>query len=418
MAGNGDRVEEATVSGRGGGTFEAVQITDDVYWVGAIDWGVRDFHGYATRRGTTYNAYLVLAEKITLIDTVKAPFAAELLSRVASVVDPAKVAYVISNHAEMDHSGGLGEVLAELKPEKVLASAMGVKALGEHFDLDGQVTGVADGETLSLGNATLTFVEARMLHWPDSMMSYLAERQLLFSNDAFGMHLAASERFDDEVEEWLLEYEAARYFANILLPFSPLIKRLLDKVAGLGIDIGMIATSHGPIWRKSPGKIVSLYGKWAAGERSNKAVVVFDTMWQSTAKMARAIGEGLTEGGASAKLLPLRVAHRSDVAAELLDAGALVVGSPTLNNNMFPTVADALTYVRGLRPRGMIGAAFGSYGWGGEAVRQIEDILREMKVELAADGLKTKYVPDEAALRECRDLGVKIAGRLKGMVKV
>ena len=415
---NDNPPEEATVRSSAASSFEAVKVTDQVYWVGAIDWGVRDFHGYATDRGSTYNAYLILADKITLIDTVKAPFAGELLSRIASVVDPAKVDYVISNHAEMDHSGALREVLEALNPEKVFASAMGVKALEEHFHLDGHVTGVADGETLSLGSAGLTFVEARMLHWPDSMMTYLAEERLLFSNDAFGMHLASSERFDDELQQWLLEEEAARYFANILLPFSPLIAKLLEKVAGLGIDIDMIATSHGPIWRKGGDRIASLYATWASGERGDTAVVVFDTMWQSTAKMARAIGEGLTAGGARVKLMPLRAAHRSDVAVELLDAGALLVGSPTLNNNMFPTVADVLTYVKGLRPRGLIGAAFGSYGWGGQAVGQIEDILRDMKVDLAADGLKTKYVPDAAALRECRDLGVKIAGKLKGMVKV
>ncbi len=396
-----------------GSPFAAVKVTDRVYWVGAIDWGVRDFHGYATQRGSTYNAYLVLAEKIALVDTVKAPFVGELLARVASVIDPARIDYLISNHAEMDHSGGLPEVIEAVRPEKVFASAAGVDALGKHFSLASEVTAVRDGEGLSLGNARLTFVEARMLHWPDSMMTYLAEDRVLMSNDAFGMHLASSQRFADEIEGATLEYEAAKYYANILLPLSPLVSKLLDKVGKLGIAIDVVAPSHGPIWRKDCTRVVDWYAGWAAGRAKRKAVVAYDTMWQSTAAMARTIGDGLAAAGVETKVMPLRESHRSDVATELLDAGVLLVGSPTLNNGVFPTVADALSYLKGLRPRNLIGAAFGSYGWSGEAVGHIEEALEAMKIGLVVEGLKAEYVPDTKDLAKCWALGRQVAEQLR-----
>ena len=394
------------------GSFQAVQVTDHVYWVGAVDWEIRDFHGYQTPRGSTYNAYLVLGDKIALVDTVKAPFFDEMVSRIASVVDPGRVAHIVSNHAEMDHSGALPEAISALAPEQVFASTLGVKALKDHFHLDREIVAVKDGEALSLGNVSLTFAEMRMLHWPDSMATYLAEDALLLSNDAFGMHLASSQRFDDELDQSLLEYEAAKYYANILLPLSALIPKAIERASKLG-PIKVIAPSHGPIWRSRWPRIVELYSAWAAGQRTEKAVVIYDTMWQSTALMARAVVEGLTAGGVVAKLMPLRACHRSDVAAEILDAGALVVGSPTLNNGIFPTVADVLSYLRGLKPRGLIGAAFGSYGWGGEAIGQLETALTEMKVELAGEAVKAVYVPDASVFARCSALGQLVAQRLR-----
>jgi flavorubredoxin len=393
--------------------LSAVKLTDTVYWVGAIDWNVRDFHGYATSGGTTYNAYLVLADKVTLIDTVKSPFRDELVARISSVIDPKKIDYIVSNHAEMDHSGSLSDIAAAVGPEKVFASPMGAKALDDHFRPAFEITPVKDGDEISLGNRTVTFLETRMLHWPDSMVSYLKEERLLFSQDAFGMHLASSERFDDELDDYLLEHEAAKYYANILLPFSHLILKLFERLSGLGLEFETIAPDHGPIWRKKGGRILELYGKWAKQERTNRAVVVYDTMWGSTGKMAASIADGLTGGGASVKVLKLRAAHRSDIATELLDAGALIVGSPTINNNIFPTIADLLVYLKGLKPKGLIGAAFGSYGWSGESVKQIEELLRGMNVDLIAEGLKTRYVPDDNALASCRELGETIASRLR-----
>jgi flavorubredoxin len=393
--------------------FEAVKVNDHVYWVGAIDWSIRNFHGYATERGTTYNAYLILADKITLVDTVKAPFRGEMLSRVASVTDPRKIDYIVSNHSEMDHSGCLPEVIQAVKPEKVFASAMGSKTLSEHFHLDHEIVALKSGESLSLGNLNLTFLETRMLHWPDSMFTYLVEDELLFSQDAFGMHLASGERFADEIDGWILDQEAAKYYANILLPYSPLVTKLIEKVGQMDMSLGTIAPDHGPIWRKEVNRMPELYARWAAQKPTNKALVVYDTMWQSTDLMARAIADGLVTGGAVAKLMPLRSCQRSEVATEVLDAGALLVGSPTINNNVFPTVADLLSYLKGLKPQNLIGAAFGSYGWSGEAVDQVKDVLGQMKVDLVGENLKTKYVPDEEALARCFSLGSLVAEKLK-----
>ena len=392
--------------------MRAVKITENVYWVGAIDWNIRDFHGYATRRGSTYNAYLVLAEKPTLIDTVKAPFRQEMLARVASVIDPRDIAVIVSNHAEMDHTGSLPEVIREIDPGEIYASPMGVKVLGELFSLDREVKAVRDGETVNLGNRALTCWETRMLHWPDSMFSYLSEDRLLFSQDAFGMHLASSERFDDEIDPAVLAYEAATYYANILMPFSPQVEKLLERVGGLGVEFAIVAPDHGPVWRKDFAGILDSYARWAGRRPSRKAVVAYATMWHSTELMARALAEGLAERGISVKVMSLSENHRSDVAYEVLEAGILAVGSPTLNNNMFPLAADVLTYLKGLRPRTPLGAAFGSYGWSGESVAQIEAILSDMKVELPEESVRVKNVPGVDVLGRCRDLGVLLGDKL------
>jgi flavorubredoxin len=394
-------------------TFTAQKVAENIYWVGAIDWKIRDFHGYATHRGTTYNAFLVMTDKITLIDTVKAPFLNQLMSRIASVVDPSRIDYIVSNHAEMDHTGCLPQVIDLVKPEKVFASTMGVKAISNHFGPAMKIDAVKDGDTLDLGNASLNFVETRMLHWPDSMLTYMPEQELLFSQDGFGMHLASSERFDDELADWLLETEAAKYFANILLPFSAQVSKVLERVTELGIPIKTIAPDHGPIWRKDPMKIVNLYSHWAKQEATKKAVIVYDTMWESTATMAHAVGDGIMAEGMQIKMIPLKYSHRSDLATELLQAGALVVGSPTMNNNLFPTVADALTYIKGLKPKNLVGGTFGSYGWSGEGVAQVTEMMRAMKIDLVSDGVKSNYVPTDDVLAECHTLGVTIAKRVK-----
>lgn len=385
--------------------FKAVKISDHVYWVGAIDWNIRDFHGYMTKRGSTYNAYLVLADKITLMDTVRAPFREEMIARIASVANPADIHYIISNHSEMDHTGCLPEVIDAVKPEKVFTSVMGAKTLKEIFHLNQDLIPLKDGDHLSLGNMTLSFMETRMLHWPDSMFSYLVEEQLLFAQDAFGMHLACSQRFDDEVDPAILRYEAATYFANILMPYSALITKLLARVAAAGLSFKMIAPDHGPVWRRDISGIISRYAEWADRKPSRKAVVVYGTMWHSTEKMALAITEGLLSHGIEVKVMSMDECHRSDVAYELLNAAALIVGSSTLNNNLLPGMADIMTYLKGLKPRNLIGAAFGSYGWSGEAPRQIQEMLTELKVELVTDPIQTRHVPDPAVLSQCYDLG-------------
>ncbi|HBL53307.1 MAG TPA: MBL fold metallo-hydrolase [Syntrophaceae bacterium] len=393
--------------------YSAIKISDHVYWVGAIDWSIRDFHGYTTPHGSTYNAYLIMADKITLIDAVKAPFMGEMLARIASVVDPSKIDYIVSNHSEQDHSGCLFEVIDRIKPEKVFASTMGVKTLKDIFHDNYNILPVKDGEILSLGNMDLKFMETRMIHWPDSMFSYLEKDGLLFSQDAFGMHLATFERFADELPVDQLTYEAATYYANIILPYSPVVLKTLEKVAATGWAIKIFAPDHGPVWRRDLGFILGLYQKWAMQKATNKAVVVYATMWHSTEMMAKAIAESMAREGVCVKLLSMNDVHRSEVVYEVLEAGVLIVGSSTLNNNMLPQMADVMTYLKGLKPVNLIGAAFGSYGWSGESVKDLEAILREMKVDIVADSVSVKHVPGSDVLEKCSKLGKTIAAELK-----
>ena len=395
--------------------FKAVQVSEKVYWVGAIDWNITDFHGYATRNGSTYNAYIVLDDKITLVDTVKLSFMDEMMARIASVVDPEDISVIVSNHSEMDHSGSLPDVVKMVKPDNVYASKMGLKAIKKHFHSDCSVTAIEDGSSINIGNMEMSFYETRMLHWPDSMFTYLSGEGILFSQDAFGMHLASYERFADEIDDSILDCEAAKYFANILMPYAQLIPRLIDRLNKLELSINSIFPDHGPAWRKEEdiAKIIEQYVVWSEQKPTPKAVVVFDTMWNSTDLMARAIADGIASGGIHVKVMSLHSCHRSDVATEVLESGALIVGSPTLNKNMFPTVADVMIYLKGLKPKNLIGASFGSYGWGGEAVKQLDVILDEMHVEKVSDSLRVEYVPDEEALTQCFYLGKLVAERLK-----
>lgn len=393
--------------------MNAIKLTDNVFWVGAIDWAIRDFHGYATDQGTTYNAYLILDKKITLIDTVKKPFKQELINRISSIVDPKKIDYIISNHAEMDHSGCLPEMIELIKPEKVFASTAGVKALEGHFHAGLDIIPVKTGDEICIGNFNLSFIETKMLHWPDSMFTYLKEKAILFSQDGFGMHLATKKIFDDEIPEYLLESEAGKYFANILMPYSDKVLDLLEQVTAMKLPIKLIATDHGPIWRSRIPMILKLYKKWAEHKPGPKAIVVFDTMWESTTKMATAIAEGISDAGIDIKVMPMASNHRSDIATEILNASALIVGSSTLNNNIFPTMADVLTYLKGLRPSNLIGASFGSYGWSGEAVKQLNEYLSAMQIVLVNDGLRIKHVPTQDDLNQCYDFGKEIAEKLK-----
>ena len=400
------------------GHLKAIQITDSIYWVGAIDWAIRDFHGYATREGSTYNAYLIIADKITLIDTVKAAFKDEMLARIASVIDPTKIDYIVSNHAEFDHSGALPATVAEVKPEKVFASKMGVKALTAHFRPDFEITAVSTGDELDIGGKTLSFIETRMLHWPDSMFTYLKEDEILFSQDAFGMHLATAKLFVDEHPMHIIKWESEKYFANILLPYTGKILALIKSLGEMDLPLKMIATDHGPIWRGDDIQtVLQWYSEWSTQPLYPKAVIIYDTMWGSTAKMATSIADGIRSTGIDVKLLPLAGSDRSDVATEMLDSGALIVGSPTLNNQIFPSLADALTYLKGLRPSNLIGASFGSHGWSGEAVKYLNQYLTDMNVELISDGIKTQYVPDEAILTECYQLGTSVGNELKNRLK-
>ena len=386
-----------------------IEIAKGIFWVGVIDWNIRDFHGYSTHDGTSYNAYLVLDEKITLIDTVKKEFADELIHNISRIIDPKKIAYLISNHTEMDHSGGLPRIMHKVGEDKPLfCSKVGHKNLSMHFPQKWNYRPVENGGQLSLGQRTLTFMETRMLHWPDSMFTYAVEDNILFSSDAFGQHYAGMEMFDDRIGEAIMPH-ARKYFANILLPYSPLILKLVDQVKEMRLVLKMICPDHGIIWRKDPGKIINAYVKWSMQEPKRKALVIYDSMWHSTEIMAEAIVESLIQAGVDARPMHLRKWHRSDIITEVLDAGAIIVGSPTLNNGLFPTVSDFLTYMKGLKPKNKIGAAFGSYGWSGEAVKLINNELAEMKFDVIGPGVKYQFVPDEKGIKACHELGGKIA---------
>jgi len=392
--------------------MKPVELAKDIYWVGAIDWNIRDFHGYSVYKGSTYNAYLIMDEKITLIDTVKREFADELMDNISTLVDPRKIDYVISNHTEMDHSGGLPRVMHRVGEDKPLyCSQMGYKNLSKHFSQKWNYQPVESGGELNLGKRTLTFLETRMLHWPDSMFTYAKEDKILFSSDAFGQHYAGLERFDDEVGEAIMPH-ARKYFANILLLYAPLVLKLVEEVTKMGLSIEMICPDHGIMWRRDPSKIINAYVQWSKQAPQRKAVVVYDTMWHSTETMALTIVEALGARGVDARPYHLRANHRSDVITEVLDAGAVVVGSPTLNNGLFPTVSDFLTYLKGLKPKNKIGAAFGSYGWSGEAVKLLSAELETMKFDVIDPGVKLQYVPDEEGLEACRNLAEKIARAL------
>jgi flavorubredoxin len=388
-----------------------IELAPKVYWVGAIDWTIRDFHGYLTEDGSTYNAYLILDDHITLIDTVKKEFVPEMLARVAEIVDPARIDYIVSNHVEMDHSGGLPEVIARVQPANVFCSPRGKEGLSRHFKQDWPLVEVKTGSELSLGTYNLAFLETPMLHWPDSMMTYLKEEQILFSSDAFGAHLAGSSRFDDGLPTFPLDYarQLKKYYANILMPFGSLVTQLFGKIAQLGLTFKIIAPDHGLIYRKHIDWVLEAYRRWAAGVPARKALVIYDTMWHSTELLAEAFTCGLTDAGVEAQMHHLRRTHSSDIVTEVLDAGLLLFGSPTLNNQMFPTMAMFLNYLKGLAPKNKAAMAFGSFGWSGQAVGLINQEIEAMKLKLAHEGFKVKYIPDPEEMAAAQALGAKLA---------
>lgn len=392
-----------------------IRVAEEVYWVGAIDWNVRNFHGYTytTPRGTTYNAYLVRDEKIALVDTVASQFAGEMLGRIRELVDPGRIDYLIANHGEIDHSGAIPEVLKLAPQAKLVCSKRGVESLGRYLPGDWDFMVVGTGDEISLGRKTLTFIEAPMLHWPDSMFTYVKEEALLLPNDAFGQHLASSQRFADEVDEWVLFDEAARYYSNILWPFSPLVLKKIKEIQKTGLEISTIAPSHGLIWRKNPGKIIEAYARWAKGEARQKVLVVYETMWGSTGKIARALLEGIASEGVEAGLYSLPQADRSEVIKELLEAKGILVGSSTHNQRMLLNMAAFLEDLKGLKPAGKIGAAFGSYGWAAKAVQQMEEDLREAGIEVVEADLSFKFAPPEGEIEKAFEFGKAFARRVK-----
>ena len=386
-----------------------MQIAPNIYDVGVQDWAVRDFHGYKTERGATYNSYLIMGEKITLIDTVKAPFAEELLQNISRVTPLESIDYIVINHVEPDHSGAMPALAKACPKAKFIISMAGKNEAIQHYGDIFDFEVVKDGATLNIGKRSLVFAMMTMLHWPDSMATYCVEDKILFSNDAFGEHYATSKRFDDEVDEADLFYEARKYFANILWPYAKLIGKAITKVGGL--EIKMIAPSHGVVWRKNIAKIVECYSKWGQGVCDGSLVIAYDSMWGGTEKLARAIARGAQKAGVEVKVFKLSATPNSTVAAEVFTASGLLVGSPTLNSGMMPSMGSLLTYLKGLAPTGKKVAAFGTFGWAGGAQKDMEELLGKISKEVLP-GHTCKWTPQPTNLESAEQFGYDFAQSL------
>jgi len=390
-----------------------VKIKENIYWAGYIDWNLRNFHGYSTPSGSSYNAYLILDEQPTLIDTVKHYGYDEMLSRLKEIMDPSKIKYIISNHTEMDHSGSIGKILKLCPNAQIVCSPKGEEGLRRHFKENWNFKVVNSGDTLNIGKKNLKFFLMPMVHWPDSMATYSAEDNILFPNDAFGQHFASYERFAEEVGTDIAIKEATKYYANIVMPYGGQVLKALDALSDIKID--MICPSHGLIWRRKEDleKIIALYKKWANYESGKSVVIVYDTMWHSTETMARALYELMDKENIAVKLYSLQNTHISDIIAEIISAKVVMVGSPILNNKILPDMGAFLTYVKGLKPKGRYGFTFGSYGWAKAGFKELEDSLKESGMELLAEGKYINYIPDANELDSFKDIIAKVKTLVK-----
>lgn len=393
-----------------------VKVKNNVHWVGKIDWELRKFHGneYSTRRGSTYNSYLIDENKTALVDTVWAPFAKEYVSNLAREIDLKKIDFVVANHAEIDHSGALPELLERIPDTPVYCTANGVKSLTGHYHREWNFQVVKTGDSLSLGSKELIFIEAPMLHWPDSMFCYLTGDNILFSNDAFGQHYASEYLFNDLVDQNELFSECLKYYANILTPFSSLVEKKIQEFLSLGLPLDIICTSHGVIWRKDPVQIVEQYLKWAKSYQENQITIVYDTMWNSTRVMAERIAEGIrrTDPDVNVKLFNIAGSDKNDVVAEVFKSKAVVFGSPTINRGILTSLAGLLEEIKGLSFKDKKAAVFGSYGWSGESTRILAESLQQAGFTVVDDGLKMLWNPSEQSIEECVSYGQKLAKEL------
>jgi len=387
------------------------EICKGVYWVGVVDWALKHFHGYelSTLRGSSYNSYLITGDKNVLVDTVWGPFSEQLIKNIREIMDPAKLDMVVANHSEVDHSGGLPAVMRHAPDARVVVSKRGLESVEGHFHQPWNFQAVQTGDKISIGKKELVFIEAPMLHWPDSMFTYLTGDNLLMPNDAFGQHYATAFRFNDEVDQQELFEEALKYYANILTPFSSMVTKKIEELLAMKVPVDIIAPSHGIIWRKEPLQIVTRYREWAAQVPEKTAVILYDSMWGGTRLMAEAIGDGLAAGGVPYEIYFLPTSDRNNVITEIFKARAVIIGSPTFNQGLLPTITPILEDLKGLKFQNKIGAAFGSYGWSGESVKIIEDHLEKCKIPVAAEVVRAKWQPRPDDLANCRKLGSAMA---------
>lgn len=394
------------------------KITDRVSWVGKTDWELKRFHGdeLSTDRGSSYNAYLVRDEKTVLIDTVWRPYDREFVSRLKETIDLHAIDYIVMQHNEVDHSGALMELMREIPDTPIYCTKKGEAILRGHYHQNWHFVNVRTGDKLSLGSVELTFIEAPMLHWPDTMFSYLSGEEILFSNDAFGQHFASESLYDDGVEEQeALMYEAMKYYANILCPFSAMVGRKVKELQAMQLPIKLICPSHGLIWRKQPALIVEKYQQWAEAYQEQRVTIAYDTMWQSTRLMAEAIADGIRDvlPAYEVKLMNAAKDDKNDILTEMFRSRAILVGSPTVNNGYTYAIAGLLEMMKGMKLKKKLGAAFGSYGWSGEGAKQIAEHLATAGLNVSVEGYRTPWVPDEEALAQCRAFGQEFAKQLE-----
>lgn len=390
-----------------------INVKNNVYWVGKTDWELRKFHGdeYSTHRGSTYNSYLIKEEKVALVETVWAPYSKEFVTNLANEIDLKKIEYVIANHAEIDHSGALPELMQHIPEVPIYCTKNGVKSLKGHYHQDWNFNVVKTGDRLSLGEKELIFVEAPMLHWPDTMFCYLTQDNILFSNDAFGQHYATEYMFNDLVDQSELFEECLKYYANILTPFSPLVVKKIKEVLSFNLPFDIICTSHGIIWRAKPEQIVEKYLEWANDYQENQITIIYDTMWNGTRVMAEQIAGGIIDADkeVNVKLFNLAKSDKNDVITEIFKSKAILVGSPTINRGILVSVAGILEEIKGLKFKNKKAAAFGCYGWSGESVKIISGILEESGFDVIDEGLKVMWNPDDASITKCAEFGKQIA---------
>jgi flavorubredoxin len=391
------------------------ELAKDIYSVGVIDWNRNHFHGHELTlgHGTTYNAYLIIDKEVVLVDSVMRPFDGQLIDNIRRIIDPAKITKIVANHAEMDHSGGISTVLHHAPEAEVIVSRRGNESIPGHFHQEWNFKTVKTGDKISIGKRELTFIEAPMVHWPDSMFTYVGDDGILMPNDAFGQHLAADRRFNDQVDTDLLYSEAFKYYVNILTPFSDIIKKKIDELIALDLPISMIAPSHGIIWRKDPLQIVHKYVEWTRQEPEKRAVILYDTMYDATLQMAEAIGEGLLAEEVPFAMTHLSLDERSDVLMEVFRSRALIFGSPTVNNGPMPTLRPYLADLKHMKFKNKIAAAFGSYGWSGEAVKIIERELEKAGIPVIGPSVRCKWQPISDDLEAARELGRNIGREIK-----
>ena len=394
----------------------AKKLTDRVTWVGKVDWELKTFHGdeLSTFRGSSYNSYLIRDKKTVLIDTVWLPYSREFVKNLKAEIDLNKIDYIVMCHNEIDHSGALVDLMREIPDTPIYCTAKGEAIIRGHYHQDWNFVNVKTGDKLELGDTTLTFIEATMLHWPDTMFCYLSSEEILFSNDGFGQHYATESLYDDQVCMTEVLQEAEKYYANILAPFSPLANRKVKEVLAMNLPVKMICPSHGIIWRNNPGLIIEKYLEWSDAYQQDQVTIIYDTMWQSTRLMAQAIAEGIREQSPTTTVKLYNAAHtdKNDILTEVFHSRAVLVGSPTINNGYSYAIAGILEMIKGLKLKKKKGAAFGSYGWSGEGIKLITEHLKAAGIETVNNGIRTLWVPDQDALEQSRQFGRDFAATL------